>query len=117
MIDVQDLPPDRKDQVRQREKQVGRDYRAEQRERQLEKQVGTGPPADRIGQGGAGPAEGAAASGGGAAVLDRLPPATQRPELAVSIRRRANFKHRAVRHRDAPDSTRPGLGVTSVVAW
>src|SRR5712691_1684968 len=37
----------------------------------------------------------AAASGGGAALLDRLPPAAQRPGLARSIRRRANWKHGA----------------------
>jgi hypothetical protein len=59
-VDVQDLPPDRKGQIRDPpSQQVDHDDRAKQRQQQLEQQVGTGPPADRIGQDRPDPAEGA----------------------------------------------------------
>ena len=59
-VGVQDLPPDRKEQVGEPpEQQVGQDDHAKHRQRQLEQQVGTGPPADGIGQDRPGPPEGA----------------------------------------------------------
>ena len=59
-VGVQDLPPDRKGQIRDPPShQVDHDDRAQHREQQLEQQVGTGPPAGRIGQHRPDPAEGA----------------------------------------------------------